>query len=78
MEKIRLDFHVNPLPLKHEVLIFLKNNDKMFMNVVCCSRDWRFMFLNSIYVQLNDTFVCLKLAYHGHLQKLKQKKKKNT
>ena len=28
--------------MKHQVLFSLKNNEKIFMNVVCCSRDWRF------------------------------------
>ena len=28
--------------MKHQVLFSLKNNEKLFMNVVCCSRDWRF------------------------------------
>ena len=28
--------------LKHQVLFSLKNNEKIFMNVVCCSRDWHF------------------------------------
>ena len=28
--------------LKHLVLFPVKNNEKIFMNVVCCSRDWRF------------------------------------
>ena len=30
--------------MKHQVLISLKNNEKVhvFMNVVCFSRDWRF------------------------------------
>ena len=28
--------------MKHQVLFSLKNNDKVFMNVVCCSRDQRF------------------------------------
>ena len=43
-KKIRLDFfHLNPLlHLKHQVLVSLKNNEKLFMNAVCCSRDWRF------------------------------------
>ena len=38
-------FHVNPLPsrnMKHQVLFSLKNNEKICMNVVCCSRNWRF------------------------------------
>ena len=37
-------FHVNPLPrqrihIKYQVLSSLKNNEKVFINVVCCSRD---------------------------------------
>ena len=28
--------------MKHQVLFSLKNNVKIFMIVVCCSRDWRF------------------------------------
>ena len=28
--------------MKHQVLFSLKNNEKILMNVVCCSRDWRF------------------------------------
>ena len=32
--------------LKHQVLFSLKNNEKIFMNVVCCSLDWRFKGLN--------------------------------
>ena len=29
--------------MKYQVLISLKNNEKVFMNVVCCSgSDWRF------------------------------------
>ena len=28
--------------MKHLVLFSLKYNEKIFMNVVCCSRDWRF------------------------------------
>ena len=26
--------------MKYQVLFSLKNNEKIFMNVVCCSRDW--------------------------------------
>ena len=28
--------------LKHQVSFSLKNNEKIFMNVICCSHDWRF------------------------------------
>ena len=46
-EEIRIDFSCESsaqqrIHLKHQVLFSLKNNDKLFMNVVCCSRDWRF------------------------------------
>ena len=32
--------------MKYKVLFSLKNNDKVFMNVVCCSCDWRFRVYN--------------------------------
>ena len=46
-KKIRLDFSSESsgkqrIHLKHQVLFSLKNNEKIFMNVVCCSHDWRF------------------------------------
>ena len=28
--------------MKYQVLFSLENNEKIFMNVACCSRDWRF------------------------------------
>ena len=28
--------------MKYQVLFSLKNNEKIFINAVCCSRDWRF------------------------------------
>ena len=39
-KKIKLDFPCESL--KHQLLFSLKNDEKIFMNVVCCSRDWRF------------------------------------
>ena len=46
-KKIRLDFSGESsakqrIHLKHQVLFSLKNNEKIFMNVVCCSHNWRF------------------------------------
>ena len=46
-KKIRLDVSSESsakqrIHLKHQVLFFLKNNEKIFMNAVCCSRDWLF------------------------------------
>ena len=29
--------------MKYQVLFSLKTNEKIFINVVCCSRDWRLM-----------------------------------
>ena len=41
--------------MKHQVLFSLKNNEKVFMNVVCCSRDRRFKGkANNV---LNDTIL---------------------
>ena len=37
--KHQVMFQVNHL--KHQVLFPLKNDEKIFMNGVCCSRDWR-------------------------------------
>ena len=34
--------------MKHQVPFSLKNNEKIFMNVFCCSRDWRFKGLELI------------------------------
>ena len=34
--------------MKYQVLFSLKNNEKIFMNVVCCSRDWRFKGLETL------------------------------
>ena len=28
--------------MKYQVLFSLKNNEKVFINAVCCSRDWPF------------------------------------
>ena len=41
-KKIRLDFSCERIHLKHQVLFSLKNNEQIYMNVCCCSRDWRF------------------------------------
>ena len=35
--------------MKHQVLLSLKNNEKIFMNVVCCSRHWRFKGYGSLH-----------------------------
>ena len=41
-EENKLDFSCEFSHLKQQVLFSLKNNEKIFMNVICCSRDWRF------------------------------------
>ena len=35
-------FHVKKIQMNYQVLIFLKDNVQVFMNVVCCTRDWGF------------------------------------
>ena len=46
--------------MKYHVLFSLKNNEETFMNVVCCSRDWRLwvkvmwnLALLSLYINQN-------------------------
>ena len=34
--------------MKHQVLFFLKKNEKVFMNVVCCSRDLYFKLVKKV------------------------------
>ena len=46
-EKIRLNFSYESsarqrIHLKLQVIFSLRNNVKIFIYVVCCSRDWRF------------------------------------
>ena len=35
-------FYLSKIHLKHQVLFSLENNEKIFLNVVCCISDWRF------------------------------------
>ena len=30
--------------MKYQVLFSLKNNEKLFMNAICCGCDWRFNY----------------------------------
>ena len=39
--------YVNPMPgrgihMKYQVLFSLKNNETVFMNILCCSHEWHF------------------------------------
>ena len=44
--------------MKYKVLFSLKNNEKVFMNVVCCSRDWHFKGKEYLYTASeNDTIL---------------------
>ena len=47
LKKIRLNGScessaLQRIHMKYQVLLSLKNNEEIFMNVVCCSCDWRF------------------------------------
>ena len=49
--------------MKYQVLFSLKNNEKVFINVVCCSRDWHFKVKN-IWNQVKgdlESLACNKL-----------------
>ena len=41
-KKINLDFSCESDSHEISSLIFSENNEKVFINVVCCSCDWRF------------------------------------
>ena len=40
-EEIRLDVSCESSAKDYQVVFSLKNNEKVFINVVCCSRNWR-------------------------------------
>ena len=44
--------------MKYQVLFSLKNNEKVFINVVCCSRDWHFKGLTLV-ININRSGVGL-------------------
>ena len=59
-KKIRLDFSCESsaqqrIFLKHQVLFSLKNNENIFMGVVCCIRDWHFKSLIISHLTLSYT-----------------------
>ena len=52
-------------------LIFsLKNNEKVFINVVCCSRDWRFQDTKQAEVSRLQRANCSPVAAKTHLLNL--------
>ena len=72
---------MNPLAihLKHQVLFSLKNNEEIFMNVVCCSRDWRFKAWNSLKLMPFNVILNTKKAVYNVIHALLQARKtKNT
>ena len=49
--------------MTYQVLFSLKNNDTVFINVVCCSHDWRFKGLNIVMIFYNGVIVVVKSSY---------------
>ena len=47
--------------MKHQVLFSLKNDEEIFMNVVCCSCDWRFKGQ----IRSHDTYVCREMKQNS-------------
>ena len=39
--------------MKYQVLFSLKNNEKVYINVVCCSRDWHLRVKRTCIFQLS-------------------------
>ena len=44
--------------MKRQVLFSLKENEIIFMNVVCCSRDWRY-----------NVFKCTRISFREEIQR---------
>ena len=64
-KKIRMDVScessaLQRIHMKYQVLFSQKNNEKVFMNVVCCSCDWR-----SEQLGLHDLLKLTKLGYRA-------------
>ena len=51
--------------MKHQVLFSLKNNEKILMNVVCCSRDWRFKGQNLLIKMVFSSAATLFTPLYG-------------
>ena len=65
-KKIRLDL----IHLKHQVLFSLKKNENIFMNVICCSRDWGFLMGEAVVgcflcFSFSD-WLCVKVCHVGN------------
>ena len=58
--------------MKYQVLFSLKSNEKVFINAVCCSRDWHFnglqhsITLNKV-VAIHKHYKLRSKAFHKHL-----------
>ena len=63
-------FQVNPLPiqLKFQVLFTLKKNEKIFINVLCCSRDWHLRVKSAAVTGQSVSWVMLIMVNHHHHQ----------
>ena len=51
--------------MKYQVLFSLKNNEKVFINVVCCSRDWQFKGLTDYVINPNLAVPGLRSAFQS-------------
>ena len=45
--------------MEYQVLFSLKNNEKVFINVICCSRDWCF---KGVKLELMLTLTAVRLC----------------
>ena len=63
-KKIRLDFSGESsakqrIHLKHQVIFSPKTMKKIFMNVICCSRDWRFKGLSLFFFSISAAHLAI-------------------
>ena len=53
--------------MKYQVLFSLNNNEEIFMNVVCCSCEWRFKGQSKFYKEYSSIFDSTMLIMQAHL-----------
>ena len=62
--------------MNHQVLFSLKNNEKIFMNVVCCNRDWCLRVNAAVLIRRLTCFFVLHLRDIKMFTKTESRKNK--
>ena len=56
--------------MKYQVLFSMKNNEKVFINVVCCSRDWHSLRVEESSISPRNTREVLGFTYYYYRHNL--------